>query len=130
MIWVLVFFYNYRDLLRKEIKTILAPWTETTFSVEGAGVNIGVYPYWQQDKQRWIIHLVNYDYNEITDRVKLKSGLRLFATKDFSPDQWNGKAISPDFPGERSLKPAKSGDNTYWKLPDLDLYNLVVLEKK
>jgi len=76
----------------------------------------------------YILHLVNYDYNEITDEFSVKENFDLKVLAD-TTKSWEAVYVSPDFVGQQILH--SSSDSGYIKLPipKLEAYGIIILQQ-
>ncbi|MFQ5752356.1 MAG: FlgD immunoglobulin-like domain containing protein, partial [bacterium] len=76
----------------------------------------------------YVLHLVNYDYNEFSDEFSVKNNFDLKILAD-TTQTWEAVYVSPDFVGQQILP--TSNDSGYIKLtiPKLEAYGIVILQQ-
>ncbi len=75
-----------------------------------------------------ILHLVNYDFDEMGDRFSAKQNFTLKVRADTSM-QWQAVYASPDFPGTQVLAVTHDEGYLCLTIPELDAYGIVVLQQ-
>lgn len=76
----------------------------------------------------YILHLVNYDYNEYTDEIATKENFTLKILADTNKT-WEAIYCSPDFFGQKVLTTSKDSGYIKMTIPRLDAYGIVVLQE-
>ena len=86
------------------------------------------YPYYQAEKERIVVHLVNYDHDRKTDKVNPKANLILLIKKPDFNIKGIAYVISPDFKKNVTLSPKILDKHVEVKIPELKVYNVVVIQ--
>jgi hypothetical protein len=120
------YFHTYDDSLRQKIGKVAGNYTSVPLHVENADRKIVAYLYYQQEKKRVVIHLVNYDHTMWNDKVSPKENVNIRIKK---PDFEVGSAylISPDFEENVTVVPSIEGDYIDITVPSLNIYDVVVI---
>jgi hypothetical protein len=90
------YYHTYDNTLRQEIATIVDSYIDSPIKTNTDDRKIVAFPYFQQSKERYIIHLINYDHSKFFDRIKIKNDISIQISKpNFEIE--NIYLISPDF---------------------------------
>ena len=120
------YFHNYDDDLRREIESVVSKHVQSPLYVKNADRKIIAYPYYQPEKKRVVIHLVNYDYTKWNDGVVPKENINIRIKKP-SFDVKGAYIISPDCKENLTVLMSCEGDYINMTVPSLKIYDVVVL---
>ncbi len=122
------YFRTYNDKIRKYIEKTVKKYVDSTITIDNTERKLIAYPYYQPGPKRLVIHLVNYDHNFKNDRVRIKRNVNIRIKKpDFYTGQKQAYMISPDFSGKKILPITSRGDYLEINIPELYVYNIVIL---
>ena len=123
------YYHNYDEELWKEMKNVVEKYVDMPLYVENADRKVIAYPYLQENKNRVVIHLVNYDYKKWNDEVVAKKNINISIRKpDFEIKSCY--VISPDFDDNISIALHENGNYINITVPLLEIYDVIVLESK
>ena len=122
------YFHNYDDELRDEIESIVKKHVEIPLKVENAERKIIAYPYYQLEKKRIVIHLVNYDYNRWNDGVNVRENINIRIEKPCF-DVKSAYVISPDYDENLTISFHANENYINITIPFLKIYDVVVLSE-
>ncbi len=118
---------TYNDTIRKNIENTVKTYVEPTVVVDGSDRKVIAYPYYQPQKERLVLHLVNYDHQFRTDRVNPKKNFKIKVKKPRSYlTQRKALMISPDFEGTITLPSILKGDYLEITVPELKVYGVII----
>ncbi len=123
------YFHNYDDELRKEVENVVKNHVEAPLYVKNADRKVIAYPYLQGNKNRAVIHLVNYDYKKWNDEVVVKKNINISIRKP-NFEIKSCYVISPDFDDNMSIALHENGNYINITVPLLEIYDIIVLESK
>lgn len=123
----------YADSVRQQIAGLVKQYGGSTLDVSGADVTVSVYPRYQPEAKRILLHVVNSDYDPAANQMRPKKDLTIrLKQPEFYKDVREARILSPDFQGEAATagvitKPAIKDGYIEVTVPNLDVYNIVVL---
>ena len=120
------YFHNYNDELRGRIEDTVNKYVQTPLYVENANRKIIAYPYYQPEKKRVVIHVVNYDYKKWNDKITSKEDINISIKKP-NFDIKGAYIISPDYEENITVLPSYRGDYINITIPLLKIYDVIVL---
>ena len=69
------YFNTYNDNYRQEIENLIETYIDEIISIPNSDRKIIAYPYFQPSKNRFVIHMINYDHSKLFDKVNAKTNI-------------------------------------------------------
>jgi len=104
---------------------------EESSLIANADRTVVLFPYCQPEKERMIIHMVNYDYDAQVDEVNPKEDIQI----QIKRPRWLGGRlevflVSPDFKERISLQFDIENGYIGLSISKLNIYDVIVIESK
>ncbi|MCP2597632.1 hypothetical protein NLC93_07175, partial [Candidatus Aminicenantes bacterium AC-335-G13] len=125
-----LYFFNYENSLREQISSLVKLFVPVTPIMENTDRKVITYPYYQPEKRRIVVHMVNYDHNLENDEIATKKDLVIRIKIPDYPMAKSAFIISPDFEEKIFLKPEIKNNFWEFKIPSLNVYNVIVIGGK
>ena len=115
---------RFQDMILPYIKPLIK--TENISQVYRPGGATGFL--YQDPHGNYILHLVNYDYNEFNDEFAVKEDFILKILAD-TTKAWQAVYVSPDFLGQQVLPTTNDSGYVSMTIPKLEAYGIVILQE-
>ena len=96
-------------------------------TIKNSNRKVVAYPYYQQEEQRVVVHLVNYDHRFLFDFIRPKIFVKIKMQKQ-AFDVNKVSVVSPDLPNKRELEFYFEGNFLLFTVPLLRIYDVVIIE--
>ena len=97
--------------------------------ITDADNNIAVIKHWNFEKQAYIIHLINYDYDLDEQHIESKKdiGLEVLLNENLTNKDFEILYQSPDWSKIQELNYTKREDRVVFQIPNLDYYGVIYI---
>ena len=123
---------NLQRTARASFQALLAPFVQPDAQVSGVTAVVhepGVTPFFYRDRAgQALVHLVNYDYNEVTDQFSTKTNVGL-SVRVGTQAVDDVILRSPDINGVQSLPFARNGDTITLTVPSVDAWDVILFQQ-
>lgn len=120
------------ETVRQQFQSMILPYISPqvkTYGVSQVYRPGGATGFLYQDLyENYILHLVNYDYNEFSDEFAVKENVTLKILAD-TTKAWEAVYVSPDFLGRQVLPTTNDSGYVSMTIPKLEAYGIVILQE-
>lgn len=121
------YFQTYNNEYREDLTEIVRSYNDDEIIIQDSDRKIVGYPYIQDEEERLILHLINYDHMGILDGIWPSFFINIRIKKpDF--DIESAYIISPNIPWKKNLQFNFNGDYLEFTVPYLKIYDVIVFE--
>jgi hypothetical protein len=127
------YFLTFDDKLRAKLEELVRPYSKPVLEAPGADRTLSVYPHYQAEQKRIVVHVINSDYDAKSCAMRPKESVLIRLNRpSYYAEAQPATIYSPDFPdtGEGqtvSVTPVIKGDFIEFVVPKLAIYDVIVL---